>query len=66
MHVSVEKTIWSLQIGFNFALKNSKSETSLILLLFIFFYNKLCIRNEALRHKVYIWVMDRVCERVSE
>ena len=24
------------------------------------------IRNKALRHKVYIWVMDRVSERISE
>ena len=34
MYVSVEKAVCSLQIGFNFALKDSKSETSLSLLLF--------------------------------
>ena len=40
--MSVEKTVRSLQIDFNFVLKDSKSETSLIVL-FIFVYNKLVI-----------------------
>ena len=37
------KRSFEVCIGFNFALKHSKSETSLSLLLFIFIYNKLVI-----------------------
>ena len=39
----VLKSISILHLGFNFALKDFKCETSLSLLLFIFIYNKLVL-----------------------
>ena len=41
----VLKSISSLQLDFNFAFKDSKCETSLSSLLFMFVYNKLIIIN---------------------
>ena len=43
MCVSVGKSISSLQISFNFTLKDSKCKIFLSLLLFILVYNKLAI-----------------------